>query len=183
LIEKIRFDIQQQGNMLVLPEGFFVARSDKWRNQRVLVVIAVPEGKKIKLSNRVNDDYDWFNINWSRRHRTKWNDDWTNGYGWEGGKEMIMTTDDLKTQERIDREAKEKLERDEKKMQDEKDDQNNDQPKIKPTIKDTSKPKSQADTTYRYHAANYKPQAEELDEPIETGMNMTGTPLLPSLLQ
>eukprot|EP00697_Spironema_sp_BW2_P010721 gnl/Spiro4/2607_TR1256_c0_g1_i1.p1 gnl/Spiro4/2607_TR1256_c0_g1~~gnl/Spiro4/2607_TR1256_c0_g1_i1.p1 ORF type:complete len:726 (+),score=-72.21 gnl/Spiro4/2607_TR1256_c0_g1_i1:514-2691(+) len=182
LIEKIKSDIQQQGNMLMLPEGFFVARSDKWRNQRVLVVIAVPEGKKIKLTDRLNS-YDWFNINWSRRHRTKWTDDWNNGYGWEANKEMIMTSDDLKTQERIDKEAKEKLERDEKKTQEDNSDQDDNQPQKKLILKDTTRPKNQADTTYHYHAANFKPQSEGTTEPIETGMNMMDVSPLSSLLQ
>ncbi len=189
LVNKIRFDVQQQGNMLVLPEGFFVARTDKWRNQRVLVVIAVPEGKKIKISDRVRD-YDWFNIDFNHRHRSRWTDDWGNGYGWDANKEMIMTNDDLKTQERIDREAKEKMERDERnknKKGEQSDDQNNDEndgPKIN-VPKDTLAPKTKlkSDTTYRYHASNIKTENGGAPEPEQTGMNITDISPLPSFLQ
>lgn len=181
LINKIRFDVQQQGNMLVLPEGFFVARTDKWRNQRVLVVIAVPEGKKIKLSDRVRD-YDWFNIDFSRRHRSRWTDDWGNGYGWDENKEMIMTNDDLKTQESIDKDAKEKMERDEKKNKKQQEEQG-EAPENNISPKDSIKQKIKGDSTYRYHAIRLKAESMITSEPEETGMNLIDISPTPSFLQ
>jgi phage shock protein PspC (stress-responsive transcriptional regulator) len=95
--EKIQFDITQNDSILYLPAGFTISNNDKFRNQQVLVIVKVPEGKKIKL-DRSLDDYDWFTINVERRRgmnvRTDW--DWDNDFEFTIGREYIMTDEKLK---------------------------------------------------------------------------------------
>jgi len=95
--EKIQFDITQNDSILYLPAGFTISNNDKFRNQQVLVIVKVPEGKKIKL-DRSLDDYDWFTINVERRRglnvRTDW--DWDNDFDYNIGREYIMTDEKLK---------------------------------------------------------------------------------------
>jgi phage shock protein PspC (stress-responsive transcriptional regulator) len=63
---KINFRIEQQDSIIVLPDGFTVSASDKFRNQQVVLTIAVPMGKTIQFSPEV-DRYKWFNINFNGR--------------------------------------------------------------------------------------------------------------------
>jgi phage shock protein PspC (stress-responsive transcriptional regulator) len=95
--EKIQFNITQNDSILYLPAGFTISNNDKFRNQQVLVIIKVPDGKKIKL-DRSLDDYNWFTINVERRRglniKTDW--DWDNDYEYSVGREYIMTEEKLK---------------------------------------------------------------------------------------
>lgn len=96
LMEKINFPIVQQDSIIRLPEDFIVIAKDKWRNQRVLVVVEVPVGKKIKVDDRVND-YNYFSIQMGRNHgwNRDWERNWDNGMYWEDNEDMIMTPDNL----------------------------------------------------------------------------------------
>jgi hypothetical protein len=76
--QKISFPIIQQDSMLVLPSQFAITKDDKWRNQKIIVVIEVPEGSYIQLDENINE-YDYFNIEFNRRHRNgDWDFDWEN---------------------------------------------------------------------------------------------------------
>ena len=102
--QKIRFDIQQQDSVLFLPEGFAVSSADKFRGQQVLVVIEIPVGKKIQLTDAVKH-YNWFDINMNNRRG--WNinfDDYYNdgSYDWEANTEYIMIPDGLKRVDELD---------------------------------------------------------------------------------
>jgi phage shock protein PspC (stress-responsive transcriptional regulator) len=101
--ENIRFNIDQQDSMLLLPEGFAVSSTDKFRNQQVLVFIEVPVGKRIQLSDAVNH-YSWFNINMNNRRG--WNinyDEYSDdSYSWDANTEYIMTPDGLKKISELD---------------------------------------------------------------------------------
>lgn len=176
LASNIHFTPRQQENSLLLPEGFFVTRNDKYRNQRVIVKIEVPIGKKIKLSDKLRD-YQWFNMHFDRRHRNNWSYDWNNGYGWEGNKEMIMTKDNLKTNERIDEDIKNKIDEIKKKAEE----NNKQEENTAPVEKDSVKTKKDS-ATYRYHAF-YKKAVSDKNEPIQTGMNMLDISPKPSFLQ
>jgi phage shock protein PspC (stress-responsive transcriptional regulator) len=108
LAEKINFNITQRDSTLVLPKGFAISREEKFRNQRVLVVIEVPVGKRIQL-DRSLDSYEWFTVNFNRRRG--WNvdwDDWDRTYGWDSNIEYIMTTEGLKTTSRLRDEEEER---------------------------------------------------------------------------
>lgn len=59
--EKINFSITQQDSVLTLSSGFPISIRDKFRNQRVLLTIAVPEGKGIYVAKEV-DDFQWYSV-------------------------------------------------------------------------------------------------------------------------
>jgi phage shock protein PspC (stress-responsive transcriptional regulator) len=94
--ENIHFNIEQQDSTLLLPEGFAVSSSDKFRNQKVVIFIEVPVGKRIQMSNRL-DRYDWFDINFNNRRGWNIDNDYRDEtYGWDSDREYIMTPDGLK---------------------------------------------------------------------------------------
>ncbi len=92
---KIQFNLEQQDSMLYLPEGFPVSSSDKFRNQKVVVIIEVPVGKRIQLDDALNH-YDWFDVNINNRRG--WNIDFNDyrdeSYAWTVNTEYIMTPAD-----------------------------------------------------------------------------------------
>ncbi|HTI91268.1 MAG TPA: PspC domain-containing protein [Puia sp.] len=102
IANRIEFPIRQTDSVLNLPQGFAITGNQKFRNQQVLVEVAVPIGKRI-LINRSIEDYHWFNINPNNRH-IRWNDrhddwrsDWdedideNDSYSWIGNVEYVMT--------------------------------------------------------------------------------------------
>jgi phage shock protein PspC (stress-responsive transcriptional regulator) len=95
--EKIQFPISQKDSLLILPKGFPISKEDKYRDQRVLVVVEVPVGKRIQL-DRSLDGYDWFNVNFDSRRgwNADWDDNWDNTYHWRNDVEYIMTETGLK---------------------------------------------------------------------------------------
>jgi phage shock protein PspC (stress-responsive transcriptional regulator) len=93
LAGKIQYDIVQRDSVLVLPRGYGISRDDKFRNQRIVVVIEVPVGKKIELDQSVTR-FSWFTVNFNRKRgwNVQWDDDnWHNSYGWWADTEYIMT--------------------------------------------------------------------------------------------
>ena len=71
------------------------SREDKFRNQRVWIVIEVPVGKRIGFSRNI-DNYNWYNIN---NRNNRWDnyddqDDWDmHNDRPEPGQEYIMNAD------------------------------------------------------------------------------------------
>jgi phage shock protein PspC (stress-responsive transcriptional regulator) len=57
LASLINFNIQQKDSTLVLDRGVVVNTKDKFRNQRVIVTIYVPVGKRIRVQNNIG----WLN--------------------------------------------------------------------------------------------------------------------------
>lgn len=90
----IRFDINQQDSNVLLPAGFAVGTNDKFHNQKVLVIIEVPVGKRIEL-NASADRYSWFNVNFNNRRGLNIddNDNTYQTYSWSAGTEYVMTPD------------------------------------------------------------------------------------------
>lgn len=97
----VQLEYQQQDSVLTLAHGFAISQNNKFRNQQVLVLVAVPVGKKIMVDRSVNRNYDWFNINVNRRRGINVEDDdrWENSYSWSSNVQYIMTSSGL---ERID---------------------------------------------------------------------------------
>jgi len=154
LAEKISFNIDQKDNVLYLPESFTISKFEKWRNQKVIVVIEVPVGKSIKLDDRVND-YDYFNIDFGRRrnNRVDWERDWENSEYWEEEKEMRMTEDGLDWDKRPNRNNNNDW-----------DNEESNKSAIDSTKKDSAVPpigpankpaKEKADTVYRYRQTKH----------------------------
>jgi phage shock protein PspC (stress-responsive transcriptional regulator) len=142
LAESISFEPNQTDSVLYLPEYFAVSKDQKWRNQKVVVVIEVPVGKNIKIDDRIND-YDYFNIDFGRRrnYRVDWEREWENGEYWEEGRQMKMTEDGLDWDKRR-----------------REDENNNDWENANPPAESTPLPDSnqqpaKADSVYRYKQA------------------------------
>jgi len=108
LASKINFDITQQDSLLYLDKGIGINKIDKFRNQHVIMTIAVPIGKRIKVANkgwsqtnvningrgmrmgtidRISSDDNWYD---------EWNEPWDNeSYQFERGVEYKMTSTGL----------------------------------------------------------------------------------------
>lgn len=52
LASKINFDLNQQDSTLFLDKGIAINKTDKFRNQHVIMTLAVPVGKRFKITNK-----------------------------------------------------------------------------------------------------------------------------------
>jgi phage shock protein PspC (stress-responsive transcriptional regulator) len=98
LASLINFNIQQKDSSLILDRGVVVNTKDKFRNQRVIVTIYVPVGKRIRVQNNIG----WLNqIHFNGPgFQTSSDDnlDFENiERGWETGVWYTMTKDGLYT--------------------------------------------------------------------------------------
>jgi len=115
LASKINFDLTQQDSLVYLDRGIAINKKDKFRNQHVIMTIAVPIGKRIKITNkgwsqtnvringrgmhtetfdRISSDNDWYD---------EWNEPWDNeSFSYERGVEYKMTSTGLEKIKRDD---------------------------------------------------------------------------------
>ena len=91
----INFNAIQNDSVLVIDKGVPITRTDKFRNQRIVLTVYVPVGKQIRVDRSVG---------WGENVRFSgpWNDDWDVDYegleeGWDQGVEYIMKNDGLYT--------------------------------------------------------------------------------------
>jgi phage shock protein PspC (stress-responsive transcriptional regulator)/heme/copper-type cytochrome/quinol oxidase subunit 2 len=100
-VSKIRYNIVQSDSMLLLDKGLPITRQGKFRNQQVIVTVAVPVGKRIYINDNVGWDD---NVRVSLgRDDDYW--DWENNMEtaslrWNHNVEYVMTNKGL---ERVDR--------------------------------------------------------------------------------
>jgi hypothetical protein len=111
--QSIKYSVNFKDSVLSLDKGFTVSEQSKFRNQRVIVTIEVPVGKRIYIDKTV-DRLEWHNITFNGRGGDwEWEDDrgWSHT-GWnDTNVEYIMTEEGL---ERVDGKDKiEKVEREE----------------------------------------------------------------------
>jgi hypothetical protein len=116
LANKINFNITQKDSLIFLDKGIGINAKDKFRNQHVIMTIAVPVGKRIKISDK---GWSQTNINIDRRGmRTEtidrissdndWYNDWDNeSYNYQHGVVYLMTSTGLEKIGRADIEIKE----------------------------------------------------------------------------
>ena len=115
LASKINFDLTQQDSLVYLDRGIAINKKDKFRNQHVIMTIAVPVGKRIKITNkgwsqtnvringrgmhtetfdRISSDNDWYD---------EWNEPWDNeSFSYDRGVEYKMTETGLEKIKRDD---------------------------------------------------------------------------------
>jgi phage shock protein PspC (stress-responsive transcriptional regulator) len=91
--EKVEFAPVVNDSLVSLPQGFFIGKTDKFRNQRVTVVFEIPVGKRIRFDYNISN-YSRFSM---RDHDNfyydddDW-DDWSHTSRPEPGKEYIMNS-------------------------------------------------------------------------------------------
>jgi phage shock protein PspC (stress-responsive transcriptional regulator) len=107
LAEKIDFSVLQKDSTLFLDRGIAITNKDKFRNQHVIMTIAVPVGKRFKITNK-----GWSQTTINMNHRgirtetinqfgddtwvDEWNENWDNeSFSYDRGVEYKMTVDGL----------------------------------------------------------------------------------------
>ncbi|MBS1641638.1 MAG: PspC domain-containing protein [Bacteroidetes bacterium] len=98
---KVDFNITQTDSVLTLGKGIAINRKDKFRNQHVIITIAVPVGKKIKL----NDNLGWDDRVYVGFGNSDWNWDDEDGVvtNWRHNVWYVMSTEGkLKRVDNID---------------------------------------------------------------------------------
>ncbi|HYO21799.1 MAG TPA: hypothetical protein VER36_05300, partial [Flavisolibacter sp.] len=102
--ERIQYTVASQDSLLILPSGFGFGPEEKYRDQKVMVEIAVPAGKQIRFDASVVDKLNPFNIRvketerYGRKrnvNRRSYEVDWDNNryYNWEPDTDYYMTKD------------------------------------------------------------------------------------------
>lgn len=110
---KIRYNAVQKDSFLVFDKGIAINKNDKFRNQRVIVTVYVPVGKKVRIDRslswnpRVHVSGPWYDEGWDE----DWDDEERD---WQSGKDYIMKADGLYSVEDdkpADEEKRRKLEK------------------------------------------------------------------------
>ena len=116
LADKIHFSVMQKDSTLLLDRGIAITAKDKFRNQHVIMTIAVPLGKRFKITNK---GWSQTNININHRgmrtetiDRISSDDDWYNewdneSFSYDRGVTYVMTSTGLEKIGRADIEDKE----------------------------------------------------------------------------
>ncbi len=106
LATNIAFNVEQKDSVLLLDKGIGIHKNNKFRNQHIIMTIAVPVGKRIKISN---NNWRQFNMKFNRTSvqtgtfneigngwYDEWNEPWDNeSYAFEKGVEYKMTATGL----------------------------------------------------------------------------------------
>jgi phage shock protein PspC (stress-responsive transcriptional regulator)/heme/copper-type cytochrome/quinol oxidase subunit 2 len=109
IANKINFAPTQEDSLLYLDKGIAINKTDKFRNQHIIMTIAVPIGKRIKINNRgwrhtniqvdghhISDGSIGFGISDNNDWYDEWGDRWDNEtYSFERGVEYKMTATGL----------------------------------------------------------------------------------------
>jgi len=94
----MNYNVSQKDSTLLIDRGIPITEQDKFRNQHVVINIAVPVGKRIKINNRVGwSNWERFQFPWSENGDDY---DWENeSFSWYGhqGEELVMKEDGLYT--------------------------------------------------------------------------------------
>ena len=95
LANLIHYNIEQKDSLLVLDKGIAITRTNKFRNQHVIISIYVPVGKQVRIDR---------NVGWGNNvHFGRWNDGEFNfevddeERGWNEDVDYIMKADGLYT--------------------------------------------------------------------------------------
>lgn len=102
-VKDINYSFNQADSVINLNNSFDLEKGSKFRNQRIILQVQVPVGKRIYLDRSISRKFDWVNMHFGN--------DWENEWGWDDdnlGKserwrsniEYVMTESGL---ERIDK--------------------------------------------------------------------------------
>jgi phage shock protein PspC (stress-responsive transcriptional regulator) len=145
LASKINFNISQQDTTLLLDKGIAINTTDKFRNQRVVITIAVPVGKRIFIDDHVS----WYNnvhIGFNDRYDRWYDHEDNDEFDWQSDVEYIMTKEG-------------KLERTHKKENKNRNSRNDWDDNDNGGSNNATPPAQPADST-KYH---YKPEPKKVD--------------------
>lgn len=102
LASLIKYNIEQRDSVLYLDRGIAITENDKFRNQHVVITIAVPLGKVIKINRNFSwGNWENFEGPWSDRDDNySWEDE---EYSWYAvrGQDLVMHEDGLYTMEGV----------------------------------------------------------------------------------
>ncbi|HSC54583.1 MAG TPA: PspC domain-containing protein [Phnomibacter sp.] len=179
LAENIAFNIEQRDSVLYLPESFKISKDEKWRNQKVIVVIEVPLNKNIRLDEDVRRSYDYFNIDLGHRrsYRGNWEREWESGEHWDSDRKLKMTEDGLEAEKSRDAKSGEE-------EQDWEENKSNKKVIIIDTIGEPKAPagkpsKEKIDTIYRYRSARIETESNNNNSEDATATSGNGRSLPP----
>ena len=199
LAEKITYNITQTDSVLALYKGITINKTDKFRNQRIVITIAVPVGKRILIDDKIGwkrNVYIGFNNDWDNHWRGKdfYNDD---EQDWDANKEYTMTdkglvrvgrekynydidnNNDSKSPEDLKREIEEKQrELDEKKKELNRDIEE----KLKKIDEDKRKLEKTIDSTKSYHYQKTAATLKPAYQPINTDVEAAEDNIRPSII-
>jgi len=95
MVSTIKFNTYQSDSLLVIDKGIQINKTDKFRNQRVIITIYVPVGKQIRVAD---------NVGWGNNIKVggPWDNDWNLEmdeveHGWDRDVDYIMKEDGLYT--------------------------------------------------------------------------------------
>ena len=95
LANLIKFSVEQKDSVLLLEKGIAINKTDKFRNQGVVITVYVPVGKQIRINK---------GIGWPVHIGRDWDSEWNNDYydgeqniRWQSDVDYIMKEDGLYT--------------------------------------------------------------------------------------
>lgn len=98
LARLIKFNVTQMDSLLLLDKGIAINKTDKFRDQLVIVTVYVPVGKQIRINSGI-DNYG--HVHFGSRD---WGNDWNNDYydgtediRWQSDVDYVMKADGLYT--------------------------------------------------------------------------------------
>lgn len=93
LAEKIEVNIYQQDSLLIMDRGIPINRTDKFRNQKIVLTIYVPVGNNVRIDKSIG----WANnVGFSGPWGENWDIDFDDvESGWDVDKDYIMRADGL----------------------------------------------------------------------------------------
>jgi phage shock protein PspC (stress-responsive transcriptional regulator) len=96
LANLIRFTIEQKDSILLLEKGIAINKTDKFRNQVVIITVYVPVDKQIRVNKGIGWPVHIGSDNWDNN----WNNDyydWEENIRWQSDVDYIMKEDGLYT--------------------------------------------------------------------------------------
>jgi hypothetical protein len=167
LADKIHFSVMQKDSTLLLDRGIAITSKDKFRNQHVIMTIAVPVGKRFKITNK---GWSQTNIRVNRRgiHSetmndfgtdtwvNEWDEDWdSESFSYDRGVEYKMTATGLEKLGRADGEE-------------ENTDSNNDNPdEIQQQLQDLKEERKRLENDLEKSREEKLKEVEKIDRALE----------------
>jgi hypothetical protein len=92
------YPVEQRDSSLLIPRGIPITTQNKFRNQHIVITIAVPVGKRIKIDKKIGwGGGEHFQFAWTdNREDYDWDDESFSWYNHKG-EELIMKEDGLYT--------------------------------------------------------------------------------------